>query len=166
MKPKNIIAVTGTNGKTSVADIFYQILRLNNISAGSIGTLGIKFKNNVIKQILPPHTITLHKNLHFLKKKNYNVIIETSSHGLHQKRLHHIKFKVQFLQILRPFRLSQINEFLFKAKLILFRDILKKTTIISDKEISPFPTLKAIAIKKDLKLKSMQRKLKLQIFFR
>ena len=26
LKPNNIIAVTGTNGKTSVADIFYQFL--------------------------------------------------------------------------------------------------------------------------------------------
>ena len=26
LKPKNLIAVTGTNGKTSVADYFYQIL--------------------------------------------------------------------------------------------------------------------------------------------
>ena len=33
LKPKNIIAVTGTNGKTSVADLFYQILSLNNIPA-------------------------------------------------------------------------------------------------------------------------------------
>ena len=41
LKPKNIFAVTGTNGKTSVADIFYQILRINNISAATIGTLGI-----------------------------------------------------------------------------------------------------------------------------
>ena len=31
LKPKNLIAVTGTNGKTSVADFYYQILNLNNI---------------------------------------------------------------------------------------------------------------------------------------
>ena len=40
-KPLNIIAVTGTNGKSSVADFFYQILTLNKISVASIGTLGI-----------------------------------------------------------------------------------------------------------------------------
>ena len=44
LKPKNIIAVTGTNGKTSVADLFYQILTLNSIPVASIGTLGIKYK--------------------------------------------------------------------------------------------------------------------------
>ena len=43
--PKNIIAVTGTNGKSSVADFYYQILRLNNKRAASIGTLGVKSKN-------------------------------------------------------------------------------------------------------------------------
>ena len=41
LKPKNIIAITGTNGKTSVADFFYQILDTNNIPVASIGTLGI-----------------------------------------------------------------------------------------------------------------------------
>ena len=45
LKPKNIIAVTGTNGKTSVADFFYQILEMNNIPVASIGTLGIKYRN-------------------------------------------------------------------------------------------------------------------------
>ena len=43
--PKNIIAVTGTNGKSSVADFYYQILRLNNKRVASIGTLGVKSKN-------------------------------------------------------------------------------------------------------------------------
>ena len=36
---KKIIAVTGTNGKTSVADLFYQILSLNKVPVASIGNL-------------------------------------------------------------------------------------------------------------------------------
>ena len=43
-KPKNIIAVTGTNGKSSVADFFHQILTLNNLPVATIGTLGVKTK--------------------------------------------------------------------------------------------------------------------------
>ena len=70
LKPKNIIAVTGTNGKTSVADIFYQILRINKIPSAAIGTLGIKYKGKIIKtNLTSPDTINLHKYLFFLKKK-------------------------------------------------------------------------------------------------
>ena len=39
------MAVTGTNGKSSVADFFYQILNFNKIPVASIGTLGINSKN-------------------------------------------------------------------------------------------------------------------------
>ena len=70
LKPKNIIAVTGTNGKTSVSDLFYQILRINNIRVASIGTLGIKYNDKIIKtNLTSPDTITLHKNLNYLKNK-------------------------------------------------------------------------------------------------
>ena len=44
-KPAKIIAVTGTNGKSSVADFFYQILKFNAVPVASIGTLGIFSKN-------------------------------------------------------------------------------------------------------------------------
>ena len=70
LKPKNIFAVTGTNGKTSVADIFYQILRINKFPAASIGTLGIKYNDKIIKtKLTSPDTISIHKYLSFLKKK-------------------------------------------------------------------------------------------------
>ena len=39
---KNLIAITGTNGKSSVSDFYYQILKLNNKKVASIGTLGVK----------------------------------------------------------------------------------------------------------------------------
>ena len=49
-KPNNLIAVTGTNGKSSIANFYIQILKLNKIKAASIGTLGVtglKINNNV-----------------------------------------------------------------------------------------------------------------------
>lgn len=70
LKPKNILAVTGTNGKTSVADFFYQILKTNNLPVATIGTLGIKYNNKIIKtNLTSPDTIALHRYLYFLKKK-------------------------------------------------------------------------------------------------
>ena len=63
-KPSNIIAVTGTNGKSSVADFFYQILILNNINPASIGTLGV-LSNNYTKKtnLTSMDPISLHRNL-------------------------------------------------------------------------------------------------------
>ena len=69
-KPKNIIAVTGTNGKSSIADFYFQLLNLSNKKVASIGTLGIKTKNNLKKvsnTTLDP--IGLSKILTDLKKK-------------------------------------------------------------------------------------------------
>jgi len=149
LKPKNIIAVTGTNGKTSVADIFYQILRINKISVATIGTLGVKYNGRIIKtNLTSPDTITLHKHLNFLKKKKIqNVIIESSSHGLCQKRLHHINFKGAIFTNFSQDHLDyhkNMKSYL-DAKLILFKEILKKnSTIISDKEIKQFSILKKI----------------------
>jgi len=69
-KPTNIIAVTGTNGKSSVVNFFYQILNFNKVSVASIGTLGI-FSKNYNKKInltsLDP--LSLHKNLEILAQK-------------------------------------------------------------------------------------------------
>ncbi len=143
LKPKNIIAVTGTNGKTSVADMFYQLFRLNNKSVASIGTLGVKYNNKFLKTSLTsPDTISLHKTLNFLKKKKIeNVIIEASSHGLHQERLHHIDFKSAVFTNFSQDHLDYHKNMkaYLNAKLILFRKILrKKTKIISDIDILPF----------------------------
>ena len=39
-KPSNLIAVTGTNGKSSIADFYRQIMLLQKKRVASIGTLG------------------------------------------------------------------------------------------------------------------------------
>ena len=94
-KPKNLVAVTGTNGKSSISDFYTQILRLNKIKVASIGTLGIKTDSYNLKTentTLDP--ISLHQQLQKFKKLNINnVILEASSHGLKQNRLDGLKFK-------------------------------------------------------------------------
>ena len=69
-KPKNIIAVTGTNGKSSIAEFYYQILKSQKIPVASIGTLGIKINNKILKSNLTTlDTISLHQVLSEIKKK-------------------------------------------------------------------------------------------------
>tara|TARA_B100001989_G_C24551229_1_gene475019 strand:+ start:2216 stop:5002 length:2787 start_codon:yes stop_codon:yes gene_type:complete len=164
LKPKNIIAVTGTNGKTSVADIFCQIFRNNKKPAASIGTLGVKYNNTVIKNDLTtPDTVSLHKHLYFLKKKKIdNVIIEASSHGLSQFRLHHVKFKSAIFTNFSQDHLDyhkNMRSYL-NAKFILFREILsKKSKIITDDEIPIFVKIKKVASEKNLKILNIKDQL-------
>ncbi len=69
-KSVNLVAVTGTNGKSSIADFFYQILKLNKKAVASIGTLGIKSKFYNLKTnntTLDP--ISLNIKIQKLKKK-------------------------------------------------------------------------------------------------
>jgi len=157
LKPKNIIAVTGTNGKTSVADLFYQILLINKLPVASIGTLGIKFKKKIIKSNLTsPDTIFLHQTLEKIKKEGIdNVIIETSSHGLIQHRIDHINFNAGIFTNLSQDHLDyhkSMRSYL-KAKMILFNKIIsKKKIIITDKTLKQYELLKRISEKRQLQL--------------
>ena len=76
------------------ADFYFQLLNLGNKKVASIGTLGVKTKNNLKKvsnTTLDP--IKLSKILNDLKKQKINnVIMEASSHGLKQNRLDGLKF--------------------------------------------------------------------------
>ena len=69
-RPNNLIAVTGTNGKSSVANFYYQILKLNKIKVSSIGTLGIDgYKYKKISSNTTFDPINLNNILTNLKKK-------------------------------------------------------------------------------------------------
>ena len=162
IKPRNIIAVTGTNGKTSVAEYFYQILNKNKIPVASIGTLGIKFKSQRIKTSLTtPDIITLHKYLEIIKKNKIdNVIIEASSHGLYQKRLNKLNIKAAIFTNFSQDHLDyhKTMKSYFQAKMILFSKLLKeKKYIIADKSIKQFSILKKISKRKKLKVKDISK---------
>ena len=156
-KPRNIIAVTGTNGKTSVADLFYQILNTCNVPVASIGTLGTKFNGKIIKtELTSPDTILLHQSLEKIKKKGIeNVILEASSHGLHQNRVDHLNLKAGIFTNFSQDHLDyhKTMRSYFKSKMRLFEKILsKQKVIISDKSIKEFSVLKKISKKRKLRL--------------
>lgn len=137
--PRNLYAVTGTNGKTSVASFFYQIYKLNNLSCANIGTLGYYFNNQFIQNNLTtPDNYNIFKFLNYIKKKKINsAILEASSHGLHQGRLSGLKFKsVVFTNFSRDhLDYHKSMKSYLNAKLILFKTNLTKDSkiICSDK---------------------------------
>ncbi len=162
-KPKNLIAVTGTNGKSSVADFYYQILKLNNKKSASIGTLGVKSKRinlNLSNTTIDP--IKLAKILSKLKsQKIENVIMEASSHGLKQNRLDGLKFNSGIFTNLSQDHLDyhkNLKNYL-KAKLYLFENLIQKRgNVITDQLIPEFKKIKKITINKKLKLHTLNDK--------
>lgn len=95
--PKRLVGVTGTNGKTSVADYYRQLAEGLNLSAASIGTLGViagKFSPSFDFEILTsPQPEDLHRLLNEMEHSGLtDVAIEVSSHGLDQHRVDHLPF--------------------------------------------------------------------------
>ena len=155
-KPSNIIAVTGTNGKSSVADFFYQILGLNKIPVASIGTLGILSKNyNKKTNLTSIDPLSLHKNLQILAKNKVNyVILEASSHGLKQKRLNNLNISTGIFTNFSHDHLDYHKNMqsYFNSKMYLFRNLLKKNSkIITNEENKEFKTIKNIANRRRIK---------------
>ncbi len=161
-RPKNLIAVTGTNGKSSIVDFYYQILELNDKRVASIGTLGIRTKNtsfDLSNTTVDP--IQLSQLLYNLKKKKIdNVIMEASSHGLKQNRLDGLKFNTGIFTNLSQDHLDyhkNLRDYL-NSKLYLFKNLIKRRgNLIVDEKISQFKKIKKIAISKKLKLNTLKK---------
>ena len=156
-KPKNIVAVTGTNGKTSISDFFHQIFVLQNKKVAFIGTLGLK-KNKKLKKrnLTTLDPLSLNRDLNNIKKSGIdNVIIEASSHGLKQKRLNFLNIKAGIFTNLSHDHLDYHKTMAdyFNSKLLLFKKILKKKSfLITDSDIKLFKTLKKIKKKQKLNI--------------
>ena len=138
-KPKNIIAVTGTNGKTSVTDFCRQIWSFYGLKSASIGTLGIrdtseqhyhKIRNNLTTL----DSSELNKQLSKLYDKQISyVALEASSHGINQNRLDGINFNGAVFTNLSHDHLDYHKnmENYFSAKMKLFTEHLKDGTCVS-----------------------------------
>lgn len=85
-----LLAITGTNGKTSISDYIGQLLRLLGESAGTIGTLGARMRSgeSVASQNTTPDIVSINRQLAGWVGHGVNfAAIEASSHALDQSRL-------------------------------------------------------------------------------
>jgi UDP-N-acetylmuramoyl-L-alanyl-D-glutamate--2,6-diaminopimelate ligase len=86
--PETIVAVTGTNGKTSVAELTRQLWRMAGHPAASIGTLGVTTGNEIMSTgLTSPDIVTFLANVSGLAREGVtHLAYEASSHGLSQYR--------------------------------------------------------------------------------
>ena len=127
-QPGTIVAVTGTAGKTSVAEFSRQIFAGCGRSAASLGTLGIvKPEGAVYGSLTTPDPVALHRTLEALAGEGItHLAMEASSHGLEQKRLDGVRLAAAAFTNLGRDHLDYHPdmEAYFRAKMRLFGELL------------------------------------------
>ncbi|SED41191.1 UDP-N-acetylmuramoylalanyl-D-glutamate--2,6-diaminopimelate ligase [Rhizobiales bacterium GAS188] len=127
-QPRTIVAVTGTAGKTSVADFTRQIFEALGHKAASLGTLGIiKPGSAAYGSLTTPDPIALHRSLEALAQEGItHLAMEASSHGIEQKRLDGVRLVAAAFTNLGRDHLDYHADMdaYFAAKLRLFRELL------------------------------------------
>ena len=133
--PKYRVAVTGTNGKSSIVSYCCQIMNLLGVPAASIGTLGVYVGNNEFKELAlmagltSNDLISNYKILSRLKEVGVEfAALEASSIGLEQGRLAGIEFQATAFSSFSQDHLdyhSDLTKYM-RAKLVLFSKNISK----------------------------------------
>ena len=128
-----VMAVTGTNGKTSIVELTRQLLQAVGLKAGSIGTLGSRlFGPPTEVRNTTPDCITLHRQLRVWRDVGVDyVAMEASSHALDQRRLDGLKIDVAVFTNLSRDHLDYHHsmEAYAESKFKLFRDFASSVQI-------------------------------------
>jgi UDP-N-acetylmuramoyl-L-alanyl-D-glutamate--2,6-diaminopimelate ligase len=129
-QPATAVAVTGTSGKTSVADFTRQIFASLGHRAASLGTIGlVRPGGGVYGSLTSPDPVTLHGTLAQLARDGVtHLALEASSHGLDQHRLDGIRLQAAAFSNLGHDHLDyhpSVEAYL-AAKLRLFSDVLPR----------------------------------------
>lgn len=89
-----LVGITGTNGKTTIASLLYQLYKKAGFKVGLLSTVKILVDNTEYKAThTTPDSITIN---HYLKEMVEDGVeycfMEVSSHGIHQKRTEALHF--------------------------------------------------------------------------
>ncbi len=127
-QPETVAAVTGTNGKTSVAHFTQQLWTKLGLKAGYLGTLGAHGPGlSVDGSLTTPDPAKLHTLLADMTKAGItHLAMEASSHGLHQFRIDGVKVAVAGFTNMTRDHLDYHGSMAayLAAKLRLFGDVL------------------------------------------
>jgi UDP-N-acetylmuramoyl-L-alanyl-D-glutamate--2,6-diaminopimelate ligase len=127
-QPETIVAVTGTSGKTSVADFTRQIFASLGHASASLGTIGlVKPDGSLYGALTTPDPVSLHETLAELASEGVtHLAMEASSHGLDQYRLDGVRLKAAAYTNLGRDHLDYhpTMELYLAAKLRLFSEVL------------------------------------------
>lgn len=139
-----LYGITGTNGKTTTTFILKSIFEAAGLKTGLIGTTGNYSLDRKIESThTTPESLELAHILNQMKRDGVtHVVMETSSHALHQGRLHGLKFRAGMFSNLTHDHLdyhSNMEEYA-QAKRILFENIASDGVVLvnADSEWADF----------------------------
>jgi UDP-N-acetylmuramoyl-L-alanyl-D-glutamate--2,6-diaminopimelate ligase len=126
--PETVVAVTGTNGKTSTVEMARQMWRMSGHRSASIGTLGVTTSDDQVKTgLTTPDIVTFLNNMAGLKRMGIShVAYEASSHGLDQHRCEGVPLAAAAFTNFSRDHLDYHGtmEAYFEAKMRLFEELL------------------------------------------
>lgn len=149
-QPATVVAVTGTNGKTSTVVFTRQLWRACGRTAGSLGTLGVQAPGIDRPGLLTtPDPVALHATLAELADAGVDhLAMEASSHGLDQRRLDGVQLAAAaFTNLTRDhYDYHGSPEAYFAAKRRLFRELLPPGAVaVLNADVPEFAALSADA---------------------
>ncbi len=133
-----MIGITGTNGKTTVATLGWQLIKLLGKEAGLFSTVDVRIGDEMVKAThTTPDIIQLYSRLNEMRNAGCEyVFMEVSSHALHQDRVYGIDFDVALFTNATRDHLDYHGDFksYLNAKKILFDQLKKSSSAIICKD--------------------------------
>jgi UDP-N-acetylmuramoyl-L-alanyl-D-glutamate--2,6-diaminopimelate ligase len=127
--PETVVAVTGTNGKTSSVELARQLWRMAGHHAASIGTLGVTTaEDRTTTGLTTPDIVTFLSNMAGLAREGVtHAAFEASSHGLSQYRTEGLPVSAAaFTNFTRDhLDYHETMDAYFEAKMRLFEEVVE-----------------------------------------
>jgi len=135
-KNLRLVGITGTNGKTTVSSLLYQLFKKAGFKVGLISTIKIMVDEKMYTtRHTTPDALTINKHLHLMNEEGVEYcFMEVSSHGIDQKRTEGLVFEGAIFTNLSHDHLDYHNSFAAyrDTKKILFDQLPKSAFALTN----------------------------------